>query len=368
MTRHPDIVHVIPTLGRGGAERVAIELAARLPMRGFQTRIVALFESGALWEELRHRDTRYTQILSSHAESRIELVRRLERRLFGEPDRRPDLIHTHLFGADAWVQTASALSRVLRTGAARIPVVSTAHNVDRDDGAVRRALRAWAVRRMDHVVAISTAVRRYVHEDLRVDAKRITMIPNGIETEGIVMRSEEPFSETPRLITVGRLERQKGHDTLFRALAGVPPPWRLSVIGTGSQDRELKELAEELGIASRVYFLGDRSDVGGLLAEADLFLFPSRWEGMGLALIEAMAHGVPVLASDLPATRDYVPQDRLVAPEDPEAWAHAILASLSDETLVGRALREGAAVREAYAVDRMVDRYAKLYRSVIRAS
>ncbi len=358
----PLIVHVIPTLAPYGAERIAVELASRLPERGFRTRLVVLFDGdgGPLWREVRARDIRWS-LLGTRDGSRMKIIRALRKLFQEEGERAPAVVHTHLFGGDFW----SAIAHLGIPALAPV-MVSTAHNVDRDDSSVRRAARAWSVRRSDAVVAISSDVERYVRQDLGVMPERIHLIPNGMDGSRIQHRGARPFHHPAHLLMVGRLEPQKGHETVLRALASVPAEWKLSLVGTGSLERHLKELAEKLGVMSRVHFLGERQDIPARLADADLFLFPSHWEGMGLALLEAIAAGVPTLASDLPATRDLLPRAALIDPERVPAWTRAISAALSDPAaLHDRTARLASTIQKRYDIETMVDRYADLYRQLL---
>jgi glycosyltransferase involved in cell wall biosynthesis len=221
---------------------------------------------------------------------------------------------------------------------------------------------------MDQIVAISGAVARYEKRNLGVREDRIQIIPNGIEMSEIARRSVRPFQEIPRLLFVGRLVPQKGHAVLLNALARVPPPWQLEVVGTGPLERDLRELTERLGIASRVHFLGEQRDVNARYANADLFCFPSQWEGMGLVLVEAMAAGTPILASDLLATREFAPKSRLVDPASIDAWAEAIRTTLADpSSAIAEAQKAEPVIRKKFGVEQMVERYAEMYRSIIKA-
>ncbi len=375
MHESPLILHLIPTLALGGAERVVVELAARLPEEGFRTKVVALFEGGTFADDLRERDVRWAQILPSTSGSRIELISRLRGMMREESPRRPAIVHTHLFGGDFYGAIATqsiwawGMGHPIRrpTPDARRPhLISTAHNIDRDDSSLRRIARRWAVRRMEKVVAISGAVARYAKRNLGVREDRILVIPNGVDTSAITSRGDRPFHDVPHLLIVGRLEKQKGHGALFDALAHVSPPWRLDVAGTGSLERDLRERAERLGIASRVRFLGVQRDVGALLADADLFCFPSQWEGMGLALVEALSAGVPVLASDLFATREIVPASRLVDPTSAKAWTKAIQETIKESSkAVTQAQKLEGTIRGKYGVERMVGSYAEMYRHLL---
>jgi glycosyltransferase involved in cell wall biosynthesis len=221
---------------------------------------------------------------------------------------------------------------------------------------------------MDQVVAISDDVARYTHDTLGVPEKRILTIPNGIDFTHIPSRGGHAFPETPRLLMVGRLVPQKGHAVVLHALQHVSLPWKLHIVGDGPLRRELKELSEKLGLASRVRFLGERKDVPALLKESDLFLFPSQWEGMGLALVEALAAGVPAIASDLPALREFMPKKQLIDADDPHAWRAAITDLL---TSAGNRIETAASlaqkVRTRYDAERMIAAYAEMYRTLLNA-
>lgn len=364
----PLITHVIPTLAPYGAERMALELAARLPDHGFRTRVLVLFEGGALREECRRRDIRWSYVFPVAAGPRVvsrpALVHRLRQKLYAEPERMPTIVHTHLFGSDLW----TSMARFTHWSSMRPHAyVSTAHNVDHDDSTLRRLARRWAVRRMHKVVAISKEVERYTHEDLGVSKKRIVTIPNGIDFTGISPRGTRAFGDPPQLLMVGRLVPQKGHLTVLNALRHVQLPWKLRIVGEGPLRRELKEHSEKLGLASRVRFLGERKDVPQLLKESDVFLFPSQWEGMGLSLLEALAAGVPAIASDLPAIREFMLKKTLVDPEDPHAWRAAITDILTDPgDRVERAAKLAQTVRTRYDVEKMVAAYADLYHTLLR--
>lgn len=364
----PLVIHVLPTLAPYGAERVAIELAARLPSRGFRTRLLVLFEDGPLRDEIRKRDIRWTFLGGTHGTSRLAVLRALRMALFGRPEQRPAIIHTHLFGGDAWTAAACAWERISGAGRGlpRTRLISTAHNVDVEDSMVRRLARSWSMHRMDRVAAISREVERYAHEALHIPAERIVHIPNGIDLSRVMPRGGGPFHDIPRLLMVGRLEPQKGQETVLQALASVHAPWQLDIIGAGSLERTLKEAAERSGIASRVHFLGQRDDVPAQMAQADLLLFPSRWEGMGLVPLEAAVAGVPVLASNLPALRESFPRELLLDPHAPDAWREAIAARLMDSAAcVAAAQRLAPIIRNRYDVETMTDRYAALYRDVL---
>lgn len=365
MTPNPLVLQVIPTLSIGGAERFAIELSARLPANGFRTRLVSLFESGPLYTEIRERDIRWKQLMPSHCSSRTELVRRLRVILTEEGERCPVIVHTHLFGSDFWMSVARLSAGQFRGIKHRPIFVSTAHNIDNEDGALRHILRKWAVQRMDRVVAVSEDVCAYAIKDLGVRRDR-AMWTDGMNFSQPSPRPGIPFHDPPRLISVGRLVPQKGYETILHALANVSLPWAYDIIGGGPLERDLKELAEKLGIASRVRFLGARLDTTERLRDADLFLFPSHWEGLGSSAIEAGSCGLPVLASRLSPLVSVFPDSQLLPIDDASAWEKAIVRVLRDpDDALRRASRLAPSIRERFDPDRIVEAYAEIYRELL---
>lgn len=207
-------------------------------------------------------------------------------------------------------------------------------------------------------------------------------IPNGIPLGrfGRLSREERASKrdaagiapEEVVLITVGRLVPVKDHRTLIEGLhhlAGDPAPWRLWIVGEGPERPALEGLVAESGMAGRIEFLGQREDVPDLLGQSDLFLLTSLNEGFGLVLVEAMASGLPVVATDVGGIPEVVTAEEtgvLVPPSDPERVAGAVRRLLRDPELRNRMGNAGEArTRALFGVDRMIERTVALYRELI---
>jgi len=216
-------------------------------------------------------------------------------------------------------------------------------------------------------VANSGAASRQLESE-GVPSARISVIPNGVSLDRFAPRlAPRPVST---VLTVANLRTEKAHEILLAAAAALAPTYRalhFKIVGDGPRMNELRALAATLGIADRVSFLGHREDVPALLAEADAFVLPSRSEAFPNGAIEAMAAGLPVVASAVGGLLDLIEPGRtglLVPPDDPRALADAI-ASLVDAPATAGAL--GAAARDEvsrrYSFDRMVRAFEDLYLS-----
>lgn len=348
------IVHVVWKFDRSGAERVAFDLLCALRDRGAEVALIACVPGGNMAEEAKAANLHYTE---ARAQSRFELARWMRKEFKA---RQPDIWHTHL-GADLWA--GLMLSR-----SSRAHWVSTLHNLDRGLSPAYNVARAMAYARVRHLVCVSKAVSDYAGNLYRVPEKKRSVIPNGIDLKRVIERASGVPSDLPKLITVGRLSPQKDQATLLRALAHIRRPWQLDIVGTGSERLALERLAETLGIRPRIRFLGSVNNVPQLLAESDLFLFPSRWEGQGLVLLEAVAAGLPFIASDLPVFREMFDETAAIyAPAgEVEAWQRAIESFLSDSApALVRAQTARRIVREHYALDHMADSYLALYHKLL---
>lgn len=282
----------------------------------------------------------------------------------------PRLVHLHT-GRATWLGGRAAH----RAG---YPAIATR----RQD---KRIKRNWKSRRMygtyvQRVVAISPAVAARL-TDGGVDPQRIDHISSAVDPASV--RPEQGRERTRLalgadigttvLLSMGRLVRRKGFDVLLEALARTPIPrrWQLWLAGDGGERQRLETLAARRGLGAAVRFLGRRADRGDLLAACDLYVQPSRAEGLGIAALEAMAAGRPVLASRVGGLRHSVSEGRvglLVPPDDPVALAEALACLIPDEELRERLGGNGPArIREGFLPRKMVDDYEALYHEVLAA-
>lgn len=219
------------------------------------------------------------------------------------------------------------------------------------------------------MVAVSDAVKDTVRFYPNSYSRLVKRIYNGVPA---MPSAAKDFRSTwripadkPLLASVGRLSIQKNQDTLLEALAMVPEA-HLAIVGDGERAAVLKKQSFSLGLGERVHFTGEISaeHVSACLHAADLFVFPSRWESMGLAVLEAMQAGLPVVASDIPAMREVLGDSALlVEAEDATAMAQAILQVLQDGELASE-LRSRVLQRvKLFSSELMISEYAHLLAS-----
>jgi glycosyltransferase involved in cell wall biosynthesis len=268
--------------------------------------------------------------------------------------------HAHLFHA-------ATLVRLLVPRPARR--VSSLHVVERRRLPLRFAVARWLAGRDDATTAVSDAVAEFAQSRLGVTAPRV--VPNGVDLarfatlpDRAAARAALGLGDGPLVGALGRLDRQKGFDVLLPALVELEGV-SLALAGAGPEREALEAQARTLGIADRVRFLGLLDDVRPLLAACDVFCMPSRWEGFGLALAEAMACGLPCVASRIDSLPEVLGDAGVLVPvEDPRALAQAVDALLADPD-GARALGEAARARaQRYAVESMVAGYAAIYAEV----
>jgi glycosyltransferase involved in cell wall biosynthesis len=207
------------------------------------------------------------------------------------------------------------------------------------------------------------------------------VIPNGVDVDRFPVAVDRPAviaalglpAGARLLIVVAKLYRQKGHAVLLRALTASDLPADLHVIllGEGPERAALTAEVARIGMSDRVHFLGDRPDVPALLASSDLFVLPSLWEGLPMALLEAMASMLPVVATDVAGSRQVVVDGEsglLVPPGDAGALASAIRLLLADPVLAGTM---GTAARErvvsSFSGAAQAARHAELYARCLAA-
>lgn len=359
------ILYVIDSLSGGGAERSLASLAPHYAARGAILELAHLQRRSDLREEFEQAGVEVFTLAGPRGRlGWIERARRLVR------ERRPDVIHTTLFESDVVGRTVGALTGV--------PVVSSLVNVAYSEVQLSDPrLRPWKVRvaqmvdaatarRVVRFHAITDHVADEMTKRLRIPRELVDVVPRGRDAARLGRRSCARRSSArstlgvddhaPVVLAAARQEFQKGLDLLLEALPlvlEVLPDARLLVAGReGNQTDELRGAVGRLGLVDAVRFLGARSDVSELMCAADVFAFPSRWEGLGSVLIEAMALEAPIVASDLPPVREVVGGEagaRLVPPGHPESLARAIAAAITKPA--------ETAMRVAFAHQRFQERY-----------
>ncbi|HEX6252373.1 MAG TPA: glycosyltransferase [Gemmatimonadaceae bacterium] len=282
---------------------------------------------------------------------------------------RTDVLHMHMFHATVAGTVAARM--------ARVPVsVVTRHYLEAGY-AHRSRVAQWldsaAVRSATHVVGVSQAVRADLIERVGVGAERVTVIPNGINISRLNgdrsarARQAGPSSECV-LCTVGSLVPWKGHADLIRAFGLAVqrvPALRLVLVGDGPERRALEQLAGDLGVGERVTFAGFTTDVPGILRACDVYVHAARDEALGVAILEAMAAGKPVVATAVGGVRDIISSETvglLVPPANPHAMADAIVRLAGDPAERDRLGHRGERhVTESFSIEGVVARYESLY-------
>lgn len=363
------ITHIVENLNRGGLERVVIDLIRAQRDAGHSCRVICLFERGALADELTG-----CGIVVDACNKRVGLdwrsLARMRRLLVQNP---VDILHTH--NAVAHYHAVLAAWRLPY----RHRVINTLHGMmgarpsRRRDWLYRQSLRATHA-----VVAVSEAVRSNIEGAKLVPIRQLRAVPNGIRVDQFEpasqetrtwLRSQLDLPPGAQLVGfVGRLSWAKDLATLIRSFAIVQrqfPEATLVLVGDGACRSELENVAAEVGVSAHVKFLGDRSDVTKLLPGFDIFAMSSVTEGYSIALLEACAAGLPIVATSVGGNAEIVREGSnglLVPARDSAALAQGLSTLLADPA---RARAMGLAAREWILREgsfrSMERRYAEIY-------
>jgi glycosyltransferase involved in cell wall biosynthesis len=361
--RRIKLVLLIATLEQSGAEKQLVLLARGLPRAAFDVDVVALTRGGFYAQVLRDAGVR-VHVVGKRRKLDLQALRRL-RALVRRLD--PDVIH-------AWMFTANAYARLLFSGRRRPAVIASERGSDGWKHGWQHVVDRLLVGRASRMVANAPEVAREAAERGFPPA-RIVVVRNGVSLPD---GPRPPAPLDPRIRpgarvvgSVGRLADGKRIEDLIDAAALLrahAPDATLLLIGDGPLRAALERRAATLGLGDAVLFTGHRSDAADLVRGFDAFWLASASEGMSNGLLEAMAAGTPVVASDIPTNRELIVDGvtgHLVPLGSPRDLADATVRLWRDPARRGALTAAALAhVRRELGVDVMVDAYARLYREV----
>ncbi|MBI3681362.1 MAG: sugar transferase [Acidobacteria bacterium] len=364
------IVLLTTGLARGGAEAQVVLLALNLSRRGWNVRVVSMLPPQAHEEDLRNARI---PVLDLGMRKGIPDPRAIFRLAGSLREFRPHILHCHMVHANL-------LGRITRLLAPVPVLISTAHSIHEG-----HRWRDWAYRWTDRWCDLTTNVcrtgwERYVREGLAARDKA-KWIPNGVDP-GLFHRNEQAREALRRefawhgrfvWLAVGNLLEPKDYANLLDAFARLPADSAASVLaiaGSGPLEGILTARIRELGVVDKVRLLGSRQDVPDLLQAADAYVMSSAWEGTPMALLEAAAAALPIIATEVGGTRDVVEHPRtglLVPPRDPAALALAMrrLMTMSprDRIAMGDAAQQR--IHRLFGQQRIVRRWENVYNQLL---
>lgn len=374
----PLIAHIVYRFDTGGLENGLVNLINHMPADAYRHVVIALTEVTAFAQRIQRSDVRCIALHKPPGHA-LRLYPRLWRLL---RELRPDIVHT---------RNLAALECVAPAWAAGVPVrVHGEHGRDVEDldgrnrkyQWIRRLYRPW----VSHYVALSTDLGAYLRERVGVAAADVSQIYNGVDTArfrpaGAVPAALAgcPFDPAQHWLvgTVGRMQAVKDQPTLARAFVQMVQTLgeharhaRLVMVGDGPLRAQVQAIVDEAGLSQRVWLPGERQDVADVMRALSCFALPSRAEGISNTILEAMASGLPVVATRVGGNAELVSEGRtghLVPPGDPAALATALADLLTEPR---RSMTMGQQARDVaerqFSLQAMVARYQAVYDQQLR--
>ncbi len=290
------VLHIIDGLGTGGAEKLLTEMVPALVQEGCQVDVLLLNgDKTPFYKQLAAGKYGNIYSLGKTFYNPLYIVKIIPYLS------KYNIVHVHLFPA----QYFAAIAKMI--GNKNVKLVFTEHSTSnkRIENNKFKRIEKFIYSFYDKVICITQEVKNKLVEKLDLPQEKLIVIQNGIKIQDIknapkADRSNFGYFENERLLVmVAGFREQKDQDTLIRTLSLLPEKYKLLLIGDGERKDILKNLVKEIGVENRVNFLGIRSDVYSLLKMCDIAVLSSHIEGFGLAAVEAMACGVPLVASDV---------------------------------------------------------------------
>lgn len=361
------IIHIVNSLGAGGAENLVIELSRSMRARGHQVLIISLADKIQYTEKLAaygldYATCGFTGTIYRPAEV-LRCVREVRKHIRAFA---PDIVHSHIFLSDL-------IGRALTPANARH--VTTLHRDEpwwrqpRPLSRLKTRLEGLSARRGSaHFIAVSEHARNEAIRYLGLDADRVDVVMNGVDIAAFQPRTATVARQRPVIVHVARFYPEKAHAVIIEAaalLAQRDVDFELRLIGDGPLRESIEQQVQALGLRDRIHFLGIRQNISELLRDADLFILPSLREGLPISLLEAMATGLPCIVSkvgEMPGVIRDGSNGLLIEPGASAPLADAIARLCADReqaaALAGEARRT---VEQNFSIDNTTTEYLRAY-------
>ena len=359
------VLHVINSLGTGGAEKLLLDSIPLLNKSGITADVALLdSESYPFRDKLEELNCCEIHILSRRWKSVYNplFIFKIIPFLY-----KYDIVHVHLFPAQYFVALAKILS------SAKIKLIFTEHSTNnrRMVSPILRVLDKVIYIQYRKIVCISSKVKDVLMDKMKLPEQQLIVIENGINLAIInnanaLKRSDFSYStDDCILIMVAAFRKEKDHYTLFKALQQLPPKYKLILVGDGERKKELTNLSDNLGLRKRINFLGVRSDIPELIKMSDIAILSSHWEGFGLAAAEAMAAGIPVIASNVEGLSQVVADGGILFKKGNVQELHDQIVKLStDSVFYKKTSHNGIVKSRLYDIQILIDKSVKLYKEI----
>jgi len=349
----------------GGAESYVRLSAPRLIERGWNLRVITLVSGGDLIGELEKYQVPVVQ-LGARSVFDWTMISKLQKLLRQDP---PEIVHTHLYHAGISGRVVARMNGIKS-------VIVHQHGPENQRTMFRSLLDRFTSRWVSCYIASCNAVSEILNSREKIGIEKIHVVYNGVAIpmpEKPAKPSDWPVTpEKLGIVCVGRLSPEKGQLELLDALAILKNDeqyFHLVYLGDGPMKDSIAKRAQELGLVEKISFAGFRREIGEWLPNFDIFILPSKWEGVSMALLEAMACGLPVVAIAVGGTPEIVVHGStgfLVSPQDPKEMARAILTLIRDPHL---RLRMGMAgyqrIHTQFTIEQNIMQLENIYQSLL---
>lgn len=353
------VIQIIPKFALAGAETMCANLCILLNKREIDVTAISLYDYHSSLTEMLEGSGVKVIYLDKKKGADFSIIRKLHKIFL---DIQPDVIHTHLYVMPYAIPATRFITIKKK--------IHTVHNTALEEAKPSTRVLNWLFYHFNSVipVAISVAVKETVRECYHI--KNVPVIYNGIDIGKDMLEKDNRLGgERLSFIHVGRFSEQKNHEMLidaFKIVHDKIPNSELHLIGGGELENKIREKVSNMKLSEFVYFEGIQKDVFSFLKRADVFVFPSKWEGFGISLAEAMRTGLPSVASNVGGIPELIDDgvNGLLVDVEAESIAQGML-RMADKGLrerLGRAARIKA--NEKFTASRMVEQYIEVYDNI----